>query len=194
MTSWMNSLINQQDGCLQMVARQASQGRLQQEHLASVAQNVPIPCMNKDQGQYLRAQLAHGDAQLEHVRSERETHFAQEKQCLHICVYSVAKLKTGNPEWSAKQNKSCVGNPQKQHNEPLKCKNPWTDNFKHDGDKQKQNSGICTSPTTLKGRPSQQPRERVNWNSLQLEARTLLRSQDLEHEELGIAEEREREL
>ena len=26
MTSWMNSLINQQDGCLQMIARQASQG------------------------------------------------------------------------------------------------------------------------------------------------------------------------
>ena len=33
-TSWMSSLVNQQDGCLQMVARQASVGKLRQEQLA----------------------------------------------------------------------------------------------------------------------------------------------------------------
>ena len=31
--------------------------------------------LDRDQTQYLRAQLAHQEAQLEHVRSERDTHF-----------------------------------------------------------------------------------------------------------------------
>ena len=41
---------------------------------------------------FTRAQLAHRDAQLERVRSERGTHFAQKEKLLD--VYSAAKRKT----------------------------------------------------------------------------------------------------
>ena len=80
-TSWMSSLINQQDGCLRIVPHQAR--RLMQEQLAqTVARNAPSISSTSDQVQYLCAQLAHRDAQLEHVRSERDTHFVQEEELL----------------------------------------------------------------------------------------------------------------
>ena len=61
----MSNLINQQDECLRMVAQQATQGRIRQEQLAqSVANSAAMPSQN-DQVQYLRAQLAHRDAQLQ---------------------------------------------------------------------------------------------------------------------------------
>ena len=82
MSSWMSSLINAQDGCLQMVAQRASMGRVQQEQLAQqVAQRSMMPSMT-DQVSYLRAQIAHRDAQLEQVRAERDNHFVQEEEVL----------------------------------------------------------------------------------------------------------------
>ena len=82
-TSWTSSLINQQDGCLRMVVHQATQGRLRQKQLAqSVAHSATMPSKTNDQVQYLRVQLAHRDAQLEHVRSEHDTHFVQKKELL----------------------------------------------------------------------------------------------------------------
>ena len=89
MSTWMSSLINAQDGCLQMVAQRASMGRTQQEHLAQqVAQRSMMPSMT-DQVTYLRAQLAHRDAQLEQVRAERDNHFVQEEEVLaHMCLLS----------------------------------------------------------------------------------------------------------
>ena len=82
MSTWMSSLINVQDRCLQMVAQRASMGRAHQEHLAQqVAQRSMMPSMT-DQVAYLRAQLAHRDAQLEQVRSERDNHFVQEEEVL----------------------------------------------------------------------------------------------------------------
>ena len=82
MSTWMSSLINAQDGCLQMVAQRASMGRTQQEHLAQqVAQRSMMPSMT-DQVAYLRAQLVHRDAQLEQVRAERDNHFVQEEEVL----------------------------------------------------------------------------------------------------------------
>ena len=78
MSTWMSSLIDAQDGCLQMVAQRASMGRTQQEHLAQqVAQRSTMPSIT-DQVSYLRAQPAHRDAQLEQVRAERDNHFVQE--------------------------------------------------------------------------------------------------------------------
>ena len=75
MSTWMSSLIHAQDGCLQMVAQRVSMGRAHQEHLAQqVAQRSMMPSMT-DQVAYLRAQLAHRDAQLEQVRAERDNHF-----------------------------------------------------------------------------------------------------------------------
>ena len=57
-------------------------GRAHQEHLAQqVAQRSMMPSMT-DQVAYLRAQLAHRDAQLEQVRAERDNHFVQEEEVL----------------------------------------------------------------------------------------------------------------
>ena len=82
MSNWMSSLIHAQDGCLQMVAQRASMGRAHQEHLAQqVAQLSMMPSMT-DQVAYLRAQLAHRDAQLEQLRAERDNHFVQEEEVL----------------------------------------------------------------------------------------------------------------
>ena len=55
-------------------------GRAQQEQLAhTVAQSAAMPSPN-DQVSYLRAQLAHREAQLEQVRTERDNHFIQEEE------------------------------------------------------------------------------------------------------------------
>ena len=82
MNNWMSSLIHAQDGCLQMVAQRASMGRAQQEQLAQqVAQRSMMRSMT-DHVSYLRAQLAHRDAQLEQVRAERDSHFVQEEEVL----------------------------------------------------------------------------------------------------------------
>ena len=85
-TSWMSNLTNEQGGCLQTVARQArqaNQGRLRQEQLAqTVAMSaLRMPSPDRDQVQYRRAQLAHRDTQLEHARSERDTHSSTKKNC-----------------------------------------------------------------------------------------------------------------
>ena len=81
MSIWM-SLIQAQDGCLQMVAHRASMGRVQQEQLAQrVAQRSMMPSTT-GQVSYLRAQLAHRDAQPEQVHAERDNHFVQEKDVL----------------------------------------------------------------------------------------------------------------
>ena len=81
-SNWMSSLIQQQDGCLQMVAQRATMGRVQQEQLAhAVAQRAAMPSPN-DQVSYLRAQLAHREAQLEQVCAERDNHFVQEEEVL----------------------------------------------------------------------------------------------------------------
>ena len=70
MSSWMSSLIQAQDGCLQMVAHRVSIGRVQQEQLAQhVAQRSMMPSTT-DQFSYFLAQLAHRDAQLEQVRAQ----------------------------------------------------------------------------------------------------------------------------
>ena len=91
----MSSLISQRDGCLRLVTQQATQGRLRQEQLAqTVAHSAAMPSQN-DQVKYFYAQFAHRNAQLEHVRSERDTHtqFAQKQ------IVSTYASQTGNPEW-----------------------------------------------------------------------------------------------
>ena len=82
MSTWMSSLINAQDGCLQAVAHRASMGRSQQEHLAhQVALRSTMPSTT-NQVAYLRAQLALRDAQIEQVKAERDNHFVQEEEVL----------------------------------------------------------------------------------------------------------------
>ena len=82
MSTWMSSLINAQDGCLQAVAQRASMGRSQQEHLAhQVALRSTMPS-NRDEVAWLRAQLALRDAQIEQVKAQRDGHFVQEEELL----------------------------------------------------------------------------------------------------------------
>ena len=82
MSTWMSSLINAQDGCLQAVAHRASMGRTHQEHLAQqVALRSTMPSTN-NQVAYLRAQLALRDAQIEQVKAQRDSHFVQEEEVL----------------------------------------------------------------------------------------------------------------
>ena len=80
MSTWMSSLINAQDGCLQAVAHRASMGKTHQEHLAQqVALRSTMPSTN-NQVAYLRAQLALRDAQIEQVKAQRDSHFVQEEE------------------------------------------------------------------------------------------------------------------
>ena len=82
MSNWVTSLIQQQDGCLQMVAQHATHGRLRQEQLAQTfAQYAAMPSQD-EQVSYLRAQLVHREAQLEQVRAERDNHFTQLEEVL----------------------------------------------------------------------------------------------------------------
>ena len=82
MFTWMSSLINAQDGCLQAVAHRASMGRSHQEHLAQqIAMRSTMPSTT-NQAAYLRAQLALRDAQIEQVKAHRDSHFVQEEEIL----------------------------------------------------------------------------------------------------------------
>ena len=80
MSTWMSSLINAQDGCLQAVAQRASMGRTHQEHLAQqVAMRSTMPSTSNEVA-WLHAQLALRDAQIEQVKAQRDNHFVQEAE------------------------------------------------------------------------------------------------------------------
>ena len=80
MSNWISCLIQQQDGCLQLVAHHATQGRLRQKQLAQTfAHHATMPSQN-DKVNYFRAQLAHREVQLEQIRAERDNHFIQEEE------------------------------------------------------------------------------------------------------------------
>ena len=82
MSTWMSSLINAQDGCLQAVAQRASMGRSHQEHLAhQVALRTTMPSRTNEVA-WLRAQLSLRDAQIEQVKAQRDGHFIQEEELL----------------------------------------------------------------------------------------------------------------
>ena len=82
MSTWMSSLINAQEGCLQAVAQRASMGRTHQEHLAQqVALRSTMPSTSNEVA-WLRAQLALRDAQIEQVKAQRDGHFVQEEEVL----------------------------------------------------------------------------------------------------------------
>ena len=81
MSNWMSSLIQAQDGCLQMVAQRVYYGqsptRAAGTYRCAREQRWPSP---SDQVSYLCAQLAHREAQLEQVRAERDKRFVQEEE------------------------------------------------------------------------------------------------------------------
>ena len=77
-----------------MVAQRATIRKVQQEQLAqAVAQRAAMPSPSDQVSylrSYLRAQLAHRDAQLEQVRAERDNHFVQEEEevVAHVRLHS----------------------------------------------------------------------------------------------------------
>ena len=102
MSTWMSSLVNAQDGCLQLVAQRASMGRSQQEHLAQqVAQRSMMPSMT-EQVSYLRAQLALRDAQLEQVRAERDNQFVQEEEEEEEVLAHMRLLSSEAKDWKSR--------------------------------------------------------------------------------------------
>ena len=81
MSNRVSSLIQQQDGCLQVIAQRASQSRKSPTRATGtypVAQRAAMPSPT-DQASNLRA---HREAQPEQVRAERDNHFAQEEEVL----------------------------------------------------------------------------------------------------------------
>ena len=82
MFTWMSSLINAQDGCLQAVAQRASMGRTHQEHLAQQVELRSTMPSTSNEVAWLRAQLALRDAQIEQVKAQRDGHFVQEEEVL----------------------------------------------------------------------------------------------------------------
>ena len=150
MFTWMSSLINAQDGCLQMVAQRASMGRTQQEHLAQqVAQCSMMPSMT-DQVTCLRAQLAHRDAQLEQVRAERDNHFVQEEEVLaHMRLLS-SEAKDWKSRVVTEAEECYVVIVLKLHNKLPKHKSPWINITRLNGNKQKQTLQLYVNPTAPK--------------------------------------------
>ena len=63
-----------------MVVQQATQSRLRQEQLAQTIARWAVMPSQQDQVQYLRAQLAHRETQLEQIRAERDNCFIQEEE------------------------------------------------------------------------------------------------------------------
>ena len=90
MSNWMSSRIQAQDECLQMVAHRAFAGRAQQEQLAQHVAHRSMMPSTTDQVPFLRAQLAHRNAQLKQTRAERDNHFVQEEKevLAHMCLLS----------------------------------------------------------------------------------------------------------
>ena len=82
-----------------MVVQQGIVGRLRQEPLdqAVAMRTLRGPSSDGDQVQYLRDQLAHSDAQLEYVRSERYTHFVQKEEFAHMRL-----LSSETKEWKSR--------------------------------------------------------------------------------------------
>ena len=166
MTRWMSSLINQPDGCLRTVTQQVTQGRIRQEQLAqSVAHSAAMPSQN-DQVQYLRAQFAHRDAQLENVRSECDTHthFVQNKFLAHIRLLNSETKKWKSRVFSEAEQVLCL-EPAEAAQRATELQKTWINIFKLDGDKLKQNSEMCVNQTALKYRPLRRDCERVSWNT-----------------------------
>ena len=117
------------------VAHQANQGRLMQEQLPqTVAKSAPSTSSTNDQVQYLRAQLAYQDAQLEHVRSERDTCFVQEEDLLaHSALLSSEAKDWKSRVVSEAEQVVCKESAEADHR-TTEVQETWTNSFKPDGE------------------------------------------------------------
>ena len=79
MFNWMSSLIQQQDGCLQMVAQRA---KLEESNKSSWY--IPLPREQRCHLQTIKYRIyvhnSHIEAQPEQARAERDNHFIQEEE------------------------------------------------------------------------------------------------------------------
>ena len=114
----------------------------------------------------MRAQLAHREAQLEHVRSERDTPFVQEEELLaHMHLLSSEAKDWKSRAVSEATQALCKESAEAAHR---------TRELQEAMDKQFQARwrqaeaelwDMCVSPTALKRRHLQPVCERVNWNT-----------------------------
>ena len=135
-------------GAYKWLLKVVSMGRIQQEQLVQqVAQRSMMPSMT-DQLSYLRAQLAHRDAQLEQVRAERDNHFAQEEEVLaHMRLLS-SEAKVWKFKGSDGNRRSAMSRKMlKPHNKLPKYKRPWINMTKLNGDRLKPTSKLYVNPT-----------------------------------------------
>ena len=80
---------------------------------------------NNDQVSYLRAQLAHREAQLEQVRAERDNHFIQEEEVLaHMRLLS-SEAKDWKSRVATEAKRYYVVRVPKLHIKLPKLKRPW---------------------------------------------------------------------
>ena len=185
-----------------LVSYQATQGRLRQEQQAqTVARCAEMPSQ-QDQVQYLRAQLAHREAQLEQVRAERDNHFFQEEEVLaHMRLLS-SEAKDWKPRaMSEAKQVLCQESAQAAHQATevqeamdKQFQASWRQAEAELQDLRKSNSAQAQAlaaklqETQLEHQQLYTAQER----QLQLEAQTLKRSQDQEQQAYSIAQEHER--
>ena len=84
MSNWVNTLIHQQDGCLQAVAQQATQGRLRQEQLAQTVARCAAMTITTRSGTIptCATRFIDEEADLNKSVQIRDNHFIQEKEAL----------------------------------------------------------------------------------------------------------------
>ena len=150
MSTWMSSLINAQDGCLQAVAHRASMGRSQQEHLAhQVTLRSTMPSTT-NQVAYLRAQLALRDAQIEQVKAERDNHFVQEEEVLaHMRLLS-SEAKDWKSRVVTEAEEMLCRESAQMAQQATKHKRPWINITKLNGSRQRPTLQLYVNPTASK--------------------------------------------
>ena len=204
MSNWMSSLLHQQDGCLRMVAQRASKGKTQQEQLAhTVALRAAMPSPS-DQVSYLRAQLARREAQLEHVRAERDNHFVQEEEEVlgHLRLLS-SEAKDWKSRVVTEPNKRCQESAQAaQHGTEVQeaMDEQFQDRWKQWKQTEAELRDWCKSNSAQVQTPASKLHETqlehqqlytAQERQLQLEAQILRQSQHEEQQAANLAREHE---
>ena len=175
---------------------------LRQEQLAqTVAHSAAMPSQH-DQVQDLRAQLAHREAQLEQVRSERDTHFVQEEE---VALAHMRLLSSEAKDWKSRvvseaEQVLCRESAEAAHHATevqeamdKQFQARWRQAEAELRDLCKSNSAQVQSIAAKlhENELEHQQLHTAQERQLQLEAQALRRSQDLEQQACSIAQERE---
>ena len=160
-----------------------------------------MPSPGRDQIQYLRTRLAHRETQLEHVRSERDTHFVQEKELLaHMRLLSreakdwTSRVVSEAEQVLVKESAEAAHKANEiQETMDKQFQTCWSQAEAQLRDMYESNSAQVQQrvQSLHKSELERQQLHIANERRLQLEAQTLRMSQDTEQQTLSIAHERE---